>query len=31
MSLRLIYYTKSKQKKQALFSKKMEKFRKYMK
>ena len=31
MSLRLIYYTKSKQKKQAFFSKKMKKFRKYMK
>ena len=31
MSLRLVYYTKSKQKKQALFSKKMKKFRKYMK
>ena len=31
MSLRLVYYTKSKQKKQALFSKKMKKFRKHMK
>lgn len=31
MSLRLVYYTKSKQKKQAFFSKKMKKFRKHMK
>ena len=31
MSLRLVYYTKSEQKKQAFFSKKMKKFRKYMK
>ena len=31
MSLRLVYYTKSKQKKQAFFSKKLKKFRKNLK